>query len=172
MAQAGRYPSGSYLPATGAGLCGIRTRRFRYAAIEVLAPLAGRNERIGGSRAQHDLIEFTLLKAYLNANRPEDARRLLGARRPGASGVPVSRGSGGAVTGRSARCRRVEGLRAPPPASRRYYSAAARFGVNSSGKPLWPVSLSPSSYISKARFFSAGRIAAIWSRSRSAAIPG
>jgi hypothetical protein len=26
-------------------------------------PLAGENERIGGSRAQHDLIEFTLLKA-------------------------------------------------------------------------------------------------------------
>jgi hypothetical protein len=29
-------------------------------AIEALAPLAGENERIGGSRAQHDLIEFTL----------------------------------------------------------------------------------------------------------------
>ena len=48
------------------------------------------NERIGGSRAQHDLIEFTLLKAYLNAGRLEEARRLLGARRPGASGVPVA----------------------------------------------------------------------------------
>ena len=59
-------------------------------AIEALAPLAGENERIGGSRAQHDLIEFTLLKAYLNADRLEEARRLLGARRPGASGVPVS----------------------------------------------------------------------------------
>ena len=52
------------------------------AAIEALAPLAGENERIGGSRAQHDLIEFTLLKAYLNAQRLEDARVLLGARRP------------------------------------------------------------------------------------------
>ena len=31
-------------------------------AIEALAPLAGHNERIGGSRAQHDLIEFTLLR--------------------------------------------------------------------------------------------------------------
>ena len=58
-------------------------------AIEALAPLAGQNERIGGSRAQHDLIEFTLLKAYLNANRLEEARRLLSMRRPGASGVPV-----------------------------------------------------------------------------------
>ena len=58
-------------------------------AIEVLAPLAGESERIGGSRAQHDLIEFTLLKAYLEANRLEEARHLLSARRPGASGVPV-----------------------------------------------------------------------------------
>ena len=55
----------------------------------MLAPLAGENERIGGSRAQHDLIEFTLLKAYLNAGRLEEARHLLSARRPGASGVPV-----------------------------------------------------------------------------------
>jgi hypothetical protein len=37
-----------------------------------------------------DLIEFTLLKAYLNARRLEEARHLLGARRPGASGVPVT----------------------------------------------------------------------------------
>ena len=57
--------------------------------IEALAPLAGQNERIGGSRAQHDLIEFTLLKAYLEANRLQEARHLLAMRRPGAAGVPV-----------------------------------------------------------------------------------
>jgi hypothetical protein len=56
----------------------------------MLVPLARENERIGGSRAQHDLIEFTLLKAYLNADRLEEARRLLSARRLGASGVPVA----------------------------------------------------------------------------------
>ena len=33
--------------------------------------------------------EFTLLKAYIGANRLEEARRLLSVRRPGASGVPV-----------------------------------------------------------------------------------
>ena len=57
-------------------------------AVDALAPLAGQNKRIGGSRAQHDLIEFTLLKGYLNAGRPEDARRLLDKRRPGMS-IPV-----------------------------------------------------------------------------------
>ena len=60
------------------------------AAIAALAPLARQSERIGGSRAQHDLIELTLLKAYLNADRLEEARQLLVTRRPGASGVPVA----------------------------------------------------------------------------------
>jgi hypothetical protein len=41
------------------------------------------------SRAQHDLIDFTLLRAHLGANRPEKARHLLSVRRPGASGVPA-----------------------------------------------------------------------------------
>ena len=54
------------------------------------APLAAENERISGSRAQHDLIEFTLLRAYLEADRAEEAQQLLSARRPGASGVPVA----------------------------------------------------------------------------------
>jgi len=88
LAREGRYPSGSYLPALARGFAAFGHGNFS-AAIEALAPLAGENERIGGSRAQHDLIEFTLLKAYINANRLENARRLLSLRRPGASGVPV-----------------------------------------------------------------------------------
>ena len=89
LAREGRYPSGSYLPALSHGFTAFERGDFP-AAIEALAPLAGENERIGGSRAQHDLIEFTLLKAYLNAGRLEEARDLLGARRPSASGVPVA----------------------------------------------------------------------------------
>jgi tetratricopeptide (TPR) repeat protein len=88
LAHDGLYPSGSYLPALSRGFAAFERRNFT-AAIDALAPLAGQSERIGGSRAQHDLIEFTLLKAYLEAHRPEEARRLLSARRPGASGVPV-----------------------------------------------------------------------------------
>jgi hypothetical protein len=45
---------------------------------------------LAAAARQHDLIEFTLLKAYLEAGRAEEAQRLLGARRPGASGVPVA----------------------------------------------------------------------------------
>ena len=71
MAREGRYPSGSYLPALARGFAAFERGDFS-AAIEALAPLAGENERIGGSRAQHDLIEFTLLRAYLNANRLDE----------------------------------------------------------------------------------------------------
>lgn len=89
MAGAERcYPSGSYLPQLARGVAPFQ-RQDLPAAIEALAQLAGKSEHIGGSRAQHDLIGFTLLKAYLNADRLEEARLLLGARRSAASGVPV-----------------------------------------------------------------------------------
>lgn len=87
-AREGRYLSGSYLPEVARGFAAFERGDFA-AVVEALAPLAGQNERIGGSRAQHDLIEFTLLKALLNAERLEEARHLLATRRPGASGVPV-----------------------------------------------------------------------------------
>jgi tetratricopeptide (TPR) repeat protein len=89
LAAAGRYPSGSYLPGLAGGFTAFERGDFA-ATINAFAPLAGQNERIGGSRAQHDLIEFTLLKAYLESWRLEEAKRLLSARRPGASGIPVA----------------------------------------------------------------------------------
>jgi hypothetical protein len=89
LALEGRYPSGSYLPELSRAFAAFEQGDFA-AAIDVLAPLAGESERIGGSRAQHDLIEFTLLKAYLDANRLEEARSLLSARRRGGSSVPVT----------------------------------------------------------------------------------
>ncbi len=89
LAREGRYPSGSYLPELSRGFVAFERGDYP-AAIAALAPLARQSERIGGSRAQHDLIEFTLLKAYLNADLLEEARELLGTRRPGALGVQVA----------------------------------------------------------------------------------
>lgn len=89
LARDGRYPSGAYLPALSRGFAAFERGDFS-AAIDALVPIAGESERIGGSRAQHDLIEFTLLKAYLEADRLEEAQSLLGRRRPGASGIPVA----------------------------------------------------------------------------------
>jgi hypothetical protein len=42
------------------------------------------------THTQLDLVEFTLLKAYLSADRPEDVHRLLSVRRPGSTGIPVA----------------------------------------------------------------------------------
>lgn len=89
LARDGRYLSGSFVPAMSRAFAAFERRDF-LAAIEALEPLVDERERIGGSRAQLDLIEFTLLKAYLEADRPEDARRLLSERRPGPAGVPVA----------------------------------------------------------------------------------
>jgi Tfp pilus assembly protein PilF len=89
LAREGRYLSGSYVPELAHGFVAFERGDYP-AAIAALAPLSKQSERIGGSRAQHDLIEFTLLKAYLNADRLEEARELLRSRRPGASGVAVA----------------------------------------------------------------------------------
>ena len=83
-----RYPSGPCVPAVSRAFTAFERRDFS-AAIDALQPIAGELERLGGSRAQLDLVEFTLVKAYLRADRLDDARRMLSARRPGLSGIPV-----------------------------------------------------------------------------------
>jgi hypothetical protein len=89
LAREGRYPSGHFVPAVAQGFAAFERGDFP-AAIEALAPVAGELERIGGSRAQLDLVEFTLLKACLGAERLDDARRMLSVRRRGGSGIPVA----------------------------------------------------------------------------------
>jgi len=89
LARQGRYPSGRCVPAVSHAFAAFERRDFS-TAIAALEPIAGELERLGGSRAQLDLVEFTLLQAYLSAERLEDARRMLSARRRGASGIPVA----------------------------------------------------------------------------------
>ena len=50
--------------------------------IALLAPVMAMHERIGGSRAQRDLLEYTLVAALLKAGRADDARLMLATRRP------------------------------------------------------------------------------------------
>ncbi len=50
--------------------------------IALLAPVMATHERIGGSRAQRDLLEFTLVAALLKVGRADDARLMLATRRP------------------------------------------------------------------------------------------
>ena len=89
LARQGRYPSGGFVPAVSRAFAAFERRDFS-AAIDALEPISDDLERIGGSHAQLDLVRFTLLKAYLNVDRLDDARRLLRARRAGASGIPVA----------------------------------------------------------------------------------
>lgn len=46
--------------------------------------------RIGGSRAQRDLVEHTLIAAYLKAARPDDARALVARRTERRATIPVA----------------------------------------------------------------------------------
>ena len=81
LTREGRYPSGPLVPAVARGFAAFERRDFA-AAIDALEPIADELERIGGSHAQLDLVRFTLLQAYLGADRPDDARRMASVRRP------------------------------------------------------------------------------------------
>ena len=89
LAGEGRYASGSYVPELARGFAAFERKDYD-TAIAALAPLAKQSERIGGSRAQHDVIELTVLKAYLDAERLEEARTFLRQRRAGASMLSVA----------------------------------------------------------------------------------
>lgn len=52
------------------------------AALEALTPVMACHERLGGSRAQRDLIEFAYLNALLKLGRRDEAHRLMHMRRP------------------------------------------------------------------------------------------
>ena len=84
-----RYPSGHVVPAVSRGLAAFERQDFS-ATIDALEPVIGELERIGGSRAQLDLVEFTLLKAYVGSDRLDDARRMVSERRRGCSSPPVA----------------------------------------------------------------------------------
>jgi tetratricopeptide (TPR) repeat protein len=88
LARRGHYPSGACVPTVSHAFAAFERRDF-CAAIDALEPMAGELERIGGSRAQLDLVEFTLLKAYLSADRQADAHRMLSVRRRGSRTFPL-----------------------------------------------------------------------------------
>ena len=88
-ARAGRYPSGSVVP-TAARAYGAFQRGDYATTIDLIAPMLAERERMGGSRAQVDLLEATLLRAYLASGRLEEARALCTRRRPGPAALPVA----------------------------------------------------------------------------------
>ena len=89
LAQAGRYGPGDTVPSLARGFAAFLRQDYG-AAIVAIEPVVTQIERIGGSRAQRDLVEFTLFKACVNSGRLDDARRLIGTRRPGPPPSPVA----------------------------------------------------------------------------------
>lgn len=89
LVTAGRYPSGATIPAVARAFAAFQ-RGDDDTAIGLIVPMLPDRERMGGSRAQIDLVEATLLRAYLNAGRVHEARRLLAERRPGPAMLPVA----------------------------------------------------------------------------------
>ena len=58
--------------------------------ISILEPILPQVVRIGGSRAQRDLIQNTLISAYIKDARPQKARKLLDKHTERAQTVPVA----------------------------------------------------------------------------------
>lgn len=77
--SAGKSPVGGVVPLLARGFAAYAAEDFS-AAIALLEQALPETVRIGGSRAQRDLVEGTLLAAYLKAGRPNDARALVARR--------------------------------------------------------------------------------------------
>lgn len=86
--QAGNYASGRIVPSVARAFAAFE-RGDDARAIELITSILPERERMGGSRAQVDLVEATLLRACVRANRMDDALRVLHGRRPGPAGLPV-----------------------------------------------------------------------------------
>jgi hypothetical protein len=89
LVESGRYPAGPTVPAAARGFAAFQ-RGDHATAIKQLESIIGERERLSGSRAQLDLVEFTLLKSYLASGRTDDAHRLIASRRPGPRSIPVA----------------------------------------------------------------------------------
>ena len=85
MTASGRYPAGPAIAALGQAFAAMARQDF-VQAINAIEPMLAERERIGGSRAQVDLVEATLLKAYLGTGRLAEMRRLLAAGGPARQG--------------------------------------------------------------------------------------
>jgi len=75
-ARAGRLPAGPGAAELAEGLGAFAVGDYE-GAIRRIEPVAGEITRLGGSHAQRDVFEETLIQAYLRTNRREQAAALL-----------------------------------------------------------------------------------------------
>jgi len=86
---AGKAPAGSVVPTIVEGFAAYAKGDWN-GAIRSLEAALPETVRIGGSRAQRDLVEHTLIAAYLKAERSNDARTLVARRTDRRATVPVA----------------------------------------------------------------------------------
>ena len=85
----GRVPAGEVVPTVAEAMHAFAEGRYED-VIRKLAPVVDQLVRVGGSWAQRDLFEHTLLAAYLRAGRAAEARALLARRVDRRPSVPVA----------------------------------------------------------------------------------
>ena len=73
---AGKQPAGQVV-ATLVAAFGAFARSDWNGAISLFEQALPETVRIGGSRAQRDLVAYTLVAAYLKAGRADDARQMI-----------------------------------------------------------------------------------------------
>ena len=79
LGDAGKLPAGSMGQTLARAYEAFTAERWA-TVIDLLEPIMPELPRIGGSRAQSDLVTNTLLAAYVNDGRPEAARALIDGR--------------------------------------------------------------------------------------------
>ncbi len=86
-----RGPTADMMPAIARGFSAFARGEWDLVVREI-EPLLATHERLGGSRAQRDLLEYTVTLALLRAGRSADASRQIRTRRPqnGRDGFPVA----------------------------------------------------------------------------------
>jgi len=86
---AGKAPSGDIVPRLARGLAAYGAEDWE-GTIAELEPALAQTVRIGGSRAQRDVVENTLIAAYLKAGRQAEARQRIAAHTDRRPSVPVA----------------------------------------------------------------------------------
>jgi tetratricopeptide (TPR) repeat protein len=75
-------PAADVLPPIARGFEAFARQNWSEAVRE-LQPILSTHERVGGSRAQRDLLEYTVTSAMLRGGQADEARQLISTRRPG-----------------------------------------------------------------------------------------
>ncbi|MDF3075336.1 MAG: hypothetical protein K0S54_3003 [Alphaproteobacteria bacterium] len=87
--RAAQAPTGDVVPRIATGLAAYAKGDWN-AAIATLEPVLVETVRIGGSRAQRDLVAHTLAASYLKDGRIEQARKLLTAQAERTPIIPIA----------------------------------------------------------------------------------